>query len=195
MSRILRARTSRIFSTTSKRFAHEGQEIFPMQADGFRLLQGLNRGGAGFAVEEGEFAQKVSRPEDGQDQFLPGRGRDRDFHPAAFDEVEGATFVAHVEERLTAGVPPPDEAFFEGFEFGRPEAGEQRDLVPQFCQRHGPRSRTEEWACKKRTIAFRGGQFRRRIFHTPVVKCFIPGSRANVVRWPGRNPEEERGRR
>lgn len=121
-----------------KAVAHEGQEIFPMQTEGNRLLQGQNRGGAGLAVEEGEFAQKVSRAAYGQDQLLPGRGRDRDFHPAAFDEVEGATLVAHVEERLAGGVPPPDKAFFEGFEFGRPEAGEQRDLVPQFFQRNAP---------------------------------------------------------
>lgn len=110
-----------------------------MQAEGNRLLQGQNRGGAGLAVEEGEFAQKVSHAAYGQDQLLPGRGRDRDFHPAAFDEVEGATLIAHVEERLAGGVPPPDEAFFEGFEFGRREADEQRDLAPQCCQRHGPR--------------------------------------------------------
>jgi hypothetical protein len=48
---------------------------------------------------------------------------------------------------------------------------------------------------KKRTIAFRTGQFRRRIFHTPLVKHFIPGFPANVVRWPGRKPEGERGER
>jgi len=40
----------------------------------------------------------------------------------------------------------------------------------------------EEWAlAKKRIIALRSGQFHRRIFHTPIVKYFIPGSRTNVV--------------
>jgi hypothetical protein len=55
--------------------------------------------------------------------------------------MEGAPLVAHVEERLAAGVPPPDEAFIEGCEFGRREAGEQRDLVPKFHQYPGLDSR------------------------------------------------------
>ena len=110
-----------------------------MQADRFRIFQGLHRGGAGFAVEERELSQQVTGSEHGQDQLLPGRGRDGDFHPATFDDVEGSALVAHVKERLAAWVPPPDEAFFEKFQFGRPEAGEQRELVPQLFHRRVPR--------------------------------------------------------
>ena len=55
-----------------KPIAHESQEIFPMQTEGFRVFQGLYCGGAGFAVEERELSQQVAAGEYRQDQLLSG---------------------------------------------------------------------------------------------------------------------------
>jgi hypothetical protein len=38
--------------------SHEGHEILAMQAEGLGLFHGLNGGGAGLAVEEGELSER-----------------------------------------------------------------------------------------------------------------------------------------
>ncbi len=104
------------------------EEVGPLEQPELAGLLNDGVGRAGFAIEQGQLAEKVVWAEDGQDPLPALVGGQEDLDPARFDEIEAGTGIPLDKDDLALGVAPAAQAGREFLALVGGECAEERHL-------------------------------------------------------------------
>jgi hypothetical protein len=102
-------------------------EPVPGQDHGLGRLERRRGRRPGRAIEEGELAEEVTRPERRQDRLVACLARQRDLHQPGLDDEQRVPRVALMEDHFAPSEPSDPHLPAERFQAVRVQAAEQRD--------------------------------------------------------------------